>query len=246
MHSPAKSRRRFRLGFHDRTREHVVWLASFKLSLLDFTIAVARKVAGFCALLTLGWIYFRMVVLGASLHQIYPTASDPDLRHTLWVALLLVMAQGWDIPTDALADYWARLHGHFPRSGQDPAPRLSRAAELTSPAALGGLRPVVEPIIIHLGRFMDLCVAIANKVGAFVIFVYLFYLAEQVFWAGTTARQMYPAAEDPTVSFLADICVYVVVLGWWATPFEQIRMFWQRLRSPATADESCFEARRSA
>ena len=224
--------------------ERLVWLATFKVTLLDFAIGFARKVAGFCALLTLGWTYFRLLVLGVSLHQMFPTAPDPDLRQTLWVALLLIMAQGWDIPTDALAAYWQRLQEHVPMS-------RSARADPTAPTPPGpadrrGLRPAVEPIVVHLGRFMDLCVAVANKVGAFAIFVYLLYLAEQILWAGTTVRQMYPAAQDPTVSFLADLCVYVVVLGWWATPFDQIKIFWQRLCTGAKAEEPRSEVRSEA
>ena len=241
MRSTATHRPRLRLGSHDQTVARLVRLAGFKVILLDFTIAFARKVAGFCALLTLGWTYFRLLVQGVSLHQMYPTALDPDLRQTLWVALLLIMAQGWDIPTDALAADWHRLREHFPRSRaarQDPT-----ALTPPKPAKGWGLRRAVEPIVVHLGRFMDLCVAIANKVGAFAIFLYLLYLAEQILWAGTTVRQMYPAAQDPTVSFLADMCVYVVVLGWWATSFDQIRIFWQRLCTGVRADEPRSEVR---
>ena len=47
---------------------------------------------------------------------------------------------------------------------------------------------------------------------------------------GRTIRALYPYAADPMVDFLADLCVYVVVLAWWATPFEQIVFFWERLR----------------
>ena len=216
----------------DRLRERLLWLAGLKLSVIDLFIALARKVAGFCALLTLGWIYFRILVLGASLHQVYPTSPDPDLRHALWVALLLVLAQGWDIPTEQLAEHWKRLRSHVVRpdtissdfAWNDDGALSSDCGEL------GLVSRLIEPVVIHLGRFMDLCVAVANKVGAFAIFIYLLFLAEQFGCAGETVRKLYPTAQDPAVSFLVDMCVYIVVLGWWATPVEQIRLFWRRLR----------------
>lgn len=201
-------------------------VASFKLALLDFVIGLGRKVAAFCALLTLGWTYFRILFLGHSLHQLYPDAPDPELRQTMWVALLLIMAQGWDIATDQLEVYWVRLRSHL------PPPRRSSQVEQTRrplPGVLAGPREAIEPLVVHLGRFMDLCVAVANKVGAFAVLVYLIMLGVQ-FWSGATIRQMYPNAADPAVSFLADLAVYVVVLGWWAMPFEEIERFWLRLR----------------
>ncbi len=214
-------------------RRRLLRLAGFKLSLLDFAIGVGRKAGGFCALLALGWIYFRLLVLGESVHQVHPSAADPDLRQTLWVALLLIMAQGWDIPTDQLAVYWARLHAHLPgRSGRPRGDRSSRARAglLTTSGTLVKPWKLAEPVIIRLGRFMDVCVAIANKVGAFAVLCYLLFLAADFIFAGATVRGLYPAAADPWVSFLADLCVYVVVLGWWAMPFEQIAIFWRRLR----------------
>lgn len=207
-------------------------LASLKLSLLDFIIALGRKIAAFCALLTLGWIYFRLLALGQTPHQVYPDAADPELRHTLWVALFLIMAQGWDIPTDEILRHWAHMLSHLPAGGG-----RSRGAHRRLPQRLvaPGLRAwrMIEPMIAWLGRFMDLCVAIANKVGALAVLFYLVYLTEQLWWAGVPLRQMYPTAADPMVSLLADLCVYVVVLGWWAMPFERIGIFWRRLRGPA-------------
>lgn len=197
------------------------------LAALDFAIALGRKVGGFCALLTLGWIYFRLLVLGQTLHQLYPNAPDPDLRQTLWVALFLIMAQGWDIPTDRIAGHWMDLKALLAPSSAAPA-RRRRPAKGRS--AFARLRAPFEPMVVHLGRFMDLCVALANKVGALAVLGYLAYLAWQFGVMGVTARRLYPAAHDPSVSLLADICVYVVVLGWWAMPFEQIVLFWRRLR----------------
>ena len=48
--------------------------------------------------------------------------------------------------------------------------------------------------------------------------------------AGISIREMYPKAIDPTVSLLADLGVDFLVLGWWATSFEQIKDFWRRFR----------------
>ena len=203
--------------------------ANLKLSLLDVVIAVGRKTGGFVALLTLGWVYFRLLVLGHTLHQIYPDASDPDLRHTLWVALLLIMAQGWDISFDQIALDWTRLQAQLPSTPRGDLPLLARSAVRGASALWAGL----EPTVTRLGHFMDLCVALANKVGALAVFGYLMFLAEQFWLYGASVREMYPTAADPTVSFLADLCVYVVVLGWWATPFAQIKLFWERLRLPA-------------
>ena len=200
-------------------RRRLLRSARFALHLLDFSIALGRKVAGFCALLTLGWFYFRLLFLGHGLERIHPGAPDPDLRQTLWVALLLITAQGWDIPTDQIAAYWREMRACLPPRPAWPA--LTR--EGASPFGLAA------PVVVHLGRFMDLCVAIANKLGAFAVLVYILFLAEQFGVAGATVKEMYPAAADPTVSFLADLSVYVVVLGWWAMPFEQIAIFWRRL-----------------
>ena len=204
---------------------------NLKLGLLDLVIALGRKVGGFCALLLLGWLYLRMLVLGRSPHQIYPDAADPDLRQTLWVALFLIMAQGWDIPTDRIVEHWALVKAHWPgRRRMEQAPPRSRpAARQRWHAAWRAAEPAIMPVIVWLERFMDLSVAVANKVGALAVLAYLAVLAWEGL-SGVTARAMYPDAADPVVSLLADICVYVVVLGWWATPLEQIVEFWRRLR----------------
>ncbi len=198
--------------------------ARFKLDLLDFVVALARKVGGFCALLTLGWIYFRELALGQSLQEIFPGAADPDLRQTMWVALFLIMAQGWDIPVDEIAVYVSRLRTRFPQAA---SARRAAREPLLRPAAAWRM---IEPVVTRLGRFMDLCVAIANKVGALAVMIFLCVLAKQLWWDGMSLRQMYPTATDPMVSLLADLCVYVVVLGWWAMPMEQVRIFWHRLK----------------
>ena len=202
----------------------------FSLALLDLGIGTARKVAGFCALLTLGGLYFRELVLGESLHQIFPGAADPELRETLWVALLLIMAQGWDIPTDHIAAHFEQVARRLPhrRPAASPHPVMASAASamhrIVDPVM------IVEPVVVRLGRFMDLCVAIANKLGAFAVLLYMLFVAWQLTLGGGSVRSLYPAATDPFVDFLADLCVYVVVLAWWATPFEQIAFFWGRLR----------------
>ena len=85
----------------------------FSLALLDLGIGTARKLAGFCALLALGWLYSRELLLGQSLHQIFPGAPDPDLRETLWVALLLIMAQGWTSRRITLRRISRRSRGAF-------------------------------------------------------------------------------------------------------------------------------------
>ncbi len=206
-------------------RGRAVQLGRITLHLLDFVIALGRKVGGFCALLALGWIYFRFLVLGHGFARIHSGAPDADLRQTMWVALLLIMAQGWDIPTDQIVAHWRDMRACLPpprwaKPTAAPAGRPQRRAPLAFAA----------PVVVHLGRFMDLCVAIANKVGAFAVLLNLLFLAEQFAFAGANVRAMYPTAVDPTVSFLADVSVYVVVLGWWAMPFEQIAIFWRRLR----------------
>ena len=94
---------------------------------------------------------------------------------------------------------------------------------------------IVEPVIVRLGRFMDLCVAVANRLGAFAVLVTTLINAWRLMLGGETVRELDPAAVDPHVDFLADLCVYVVVLAWWATPFEQIAFFWRRLREPRAA-----------
>ncbi len=201
--------------------------ASLALACLDLVVAVGRKAGGFCALLSLGWLYFRILVLGTSLRDLYPNAADPDLRQTLWVVLLLIMAQGWDISSDEIAALWARL----PRSRTPRGPGVRARA--------GSWRRV-ESVVLHLGRFMDLCVAVANKVGAFAVLVTLLVLAGQVA-GGASARALYPDAAEPQTALLADLCVCVLVLGWWATPFSTIAAFWHRWRrggretSPADA-----------
>lgn len=202
------------------------------LALLDFAIGTARKVAGFCALLALGWLYFRELALGQSLSQIFPGAPDPDLRQTLWVALLLILAQGWDIPTDHIVAHFEKVARRLPR--RSPAPRTRPAAASTARRIVGPVM-IVEPVIVRLGRFMDLCVAVANKLGAFAVLVTMLFVAWRLTLGGETVRALYPAAADPRVDFLADLCVYVVVLAWWATPFEQIAFFWRRLREPRAA-----------
>ncbi len=192
------------------------------LALLDVAIAVGRKAGGFCALLALGWLYLRLLVLGGSARSLFPGASDPALHQTLWTALLLIMAQGWDIPLDEIAAHWTRLRGRRAPSRQGRA----------SPRPRTGLARLAERVVKRLGRFMDLAVALANKIGALAVLVTLGVLAARVL-AGATARDLYPDAADPGASMLADVCVSLVVLGWWATPFEQIARFWRRLRDPA-------------
>lgn len=203
----------------------------FSLALLDLGIGTARKVAGFCALLALGWLYFRELALGESLHAIFPKAPDPDLHETLWVALLLILAQGWDIPTANIASLFGNVAGRFPRRPPHAAPNPVAAGAATAMRLV--VEPpvrLVEPVVVRLGRFMDLCVAVANKLGAFAVLVAMALLAWQLTLGGRTIRALYPYAADPMVDFLADLCVYVVVLAWWATPFEQIVFFWERLR----------------
>ncbi len=214
-----------------RTSDAAMRLVAFKLGLLDLVIALGRKVGGFCGLLLLGWLYVRLLVLGHSPHRIYPDAADPDLRQTLWVALFLIMAQGWDIPTDTIIEHWVAVKARWPtnqRAKRVPSPS-SPAARRRWHVVWRAAGPTVVPIITWLERFMDLCVAIANKVGALGVLVYLTFLAWEGL-CGVTARAMYPDAADPVVSLLADVCVYVVVLGWWATPLEQIALFWRSLR----------------
>ncbi len=192
-------------------------------ALLDFVIAVGRKLGGFCALLMLGWLYLRILAFGESARAMYPGANDPDLHLTLWTALLLIMAQGWDIPLDEIAAHWARF-------GRWDAKKPLRARPPPRPAT--GLVRLVARVVKHLGRFMDLAVALANKLGALAVLGYLGFLVARIL-AGDTARDLYPNAADPGASLLADFCVSLVVLGWWATPFEQIVTFWRRLRQPA-------------
>ena len=206
----------------------------FSLALLDLGIGTARKVAGFCALLALGWLYFRELALGESLHAIFPGAPDPDLRETLWVAVLLIMAQGWDIPTDPIARHFEKVAQRLPNLSR-AAPRLAASTSGMVGRLVGPPARIIEPVVVRLGRFMDLCVAVANKLGAFAVLVYLLYFAWRLMLGGETVRSLYPRAADPRVDFLADLCVYVVVLAWWATPFEQIAFFWQRLRKPGGA-----------
>lgn len=214
----------------DKARRSLVGGGGLAIDLLDFVVALARKVGGFCALLTLGWIYFRQLALGESLHQIFPGASDPDLRQTMYVALFLIMAQGWDIPVDEIVVYGSRLRARLPASATpSPGARRHPLLAILVPAAEASWR-TVEPVVARLGCFMDLCVAIANKVGALAVLAFLVILAKQVWWDGSSVQQMYPGAADPTISLLADLCVYVVVLGWWAMPMRQIRIFWHRLR----------------
>jgi len=200
------------------------------LSLLDVTIACGRKVAGFCALLWLGWLYLRILGFGQTLHQIYPDAADPDLRQTLTVAFCLILAQGWDVPTDHIAEHWASVSTCLPQRPQGPLDRHRPLATVERFHRM--LVASLSPSVTRLGRFMDLCVAIANKGGALAALGCLAFVAEQFGWAGITVREMYPTAADPVVSLLADLCVYVVVLSWWAMPFDQIRIFWHRLRAP--------------
>ena len=215
----------------DRLGRPLTSAGGLSLAILDLGIGTARKVAGFCALLALGWLYFRELALGQSLHQIFPGAPDPDLRETLWVALLLILAQGWDIPTDHIAAHFEKVARRLPFR---PPPAASQHRVMVSAASAMHrfVDPVrrVEPVVVRLGRFMDLCVAIANKLGAFAVLVYMLFVAWQLTLGGKTVRSLYPAAADSCVDFLADLCVYVVVLAWWATPFEQIAFFWQRLR----------------
>ena len=229
-----------------RATKAAIRLAGLKIDLVDFTIALGRKVGGFCALLLLGWLYFRLLVLGQSPHQIYPDAADPDLRQTLWVALFLIMAQGWDIPTDQIIEHWTRARARWPRRSSAPPEGRTGSRPTSRPrgrrtlphAAVRAAELVVarlELVAAWLERLMDLCVAIANKVGALAALVYLIVLAERTL-SGVTARAMYPPAADPVTSLLADICVYVVVLGWWATPFEQIATYWRRLRGKRADD----------
>lgn len=205
-------------------------VGGFSLALLDLGIGTARKVAGFCALLALGWLYFRELALGQSLHQIFPGAPDPDLRETLWVALLLIMAQGWDIPTDHIAAHFEKVARRLPHRRPAAAPHPVIVSAASAMHRIVDPVMIVEPVVVRLGRFMDLCVAVANKLGAFAVLVYMLVVAWQLTLGGQTVRSLYPAAADPRVDFLADVCVYVVVLAWWATPFEQIVFFWQRLR----------------
>lgn len=202
------------------------------LAVLDLGIGTARKIAGFCALLALGWLYFRELVLGESLHSIFPTAPDPDLRETLWVALMLILAQGWDIPTAHIASNFGNVADRLPHR-PDHLASSAMAAGAASAVRLVVQPPkrFVEPIVVWLGRFMDLCVAIANKLGALAVLVAMAVLAWQLLLGGRTIRAIYPDAVDPQVDLLADLCVYVVVLAWWAMPFEQIVVFWKRLRA---------------
>lgn len=200
-------------------------IGALVLVLLDLGIGAARKAAGFCALLALGWLYVRELVLGESLAAIFPGAADPDLTETLWVALLLILAQGWDVPADLIADHGRKLAEQMPQPSAQGRSTLATARDLVTPLVRLG-----EPVVTHLGRFMDLCVAVANKLGALAALVYLLVLAWQLTLAGRTVRSLYPGAPDPKVDLLADLCVYFVVLAWWATPFEQIARFWRRLR----------------
>ena len=202
------------------------------LELLDLAIGTMRKVAGFCALLALGGLYFRELALGESLHAIFPKAPDPDLRETLWVALLLILAQGWDIPTDHIAAHFEKVARRLPRRSPAATARPMMASATSAMHRIVDPVRLVEPVVVRLGRFMDLCVAIANKLGAFAVLIYMLFVAWQLTLGGETVRSLYPAASDPNVDFLADLCVYVVVLAWWATPFEQIAFFWRRLREP--------------
>lgn len=210
-HNPAVSVRRF------------AWSAlRLKICALDFGIALGRKMAGFWALLTLGWMYFRQLALGESLHHMFPGTSDPDLRQTMWLALLLILAMGWDIPNDQIAIYWGRFHDKLPGGVLDmPDVPLPWAVRLWA---------MIEPVVRRLGCVMDLCVAVANKVGALVVIGYMGYIAWRLGIDRSSLRSMYPEAADPTVSLLADLCVYVVVLAWWAMPMEQITLFWRKLR----------------
>ena len=220
----------------DRLGRPLTSAGGLSLALLDLGIGTARKVAGFCALLALGWLYFRELALGQSLHQIFPGAPDPDLRETLWVALLLILAQGWDIPTDHITAHFEKVARRLPRRltpmspTSPPSPRRAMVSAASAMHRIVGPVRIVEPVVVRLGRFMDFCVAIANKLGAFAVLVYMVFVAWQLALGGQTVRSLYPAAADPRVDFLADLCVYVVVLAWWATPFEQIAFFWQRLR----------------
>lgn len=221
----------------------LVRLGSLQLVALDLAVGLGRKAGGFVALLTLGWTYFRLLALGQSLHRLYPHAPDPDLRQTLWVALLLVLAQGWDIPTDRLAADWQRLRGQLPGRPSAAAfaspgflslglPDIGRhagaiGAAVRAPVAMA-MAPAA-PVVVRLGRFMDLCVAIANKVGALAALAVLALLAWRMLAEGMDARALYPEARDPATSLLADLCVGVVVVGWWGMPIEQIAVFWRRL-----------------
>ena len=67
---------------------------AFVLALPVVVIVSGRKVSGFCALLALGWLYFRILALRRSLFAAYPGAGNSDPRQTPWTALLLIMAQG--------------------------------------------------------------------------------------------------------------------------------------------------------
>lgn len=209
--------------------------AGFSFALLDLGIGTARKVAGFCALLALGWLYFRELALGHSLHQIFPGAPDPDLRETLWVGLLLILAQGWDIPTDHIAAHFEKVAKWLPRRSKATSSHPVVVSAASAMHRIVNPVMIVEPVVVRLGRFMDLCVAIANKLGAFAVLVYMIFVGWQLTLGGMTVRRLYPYAADPRVDFLADCCVYVVVLAWWATPFEQIVFFWQRLRERRAA-----------
>ncbi len=205
-------------------RRKLVRIAGFKIALLDFTIGLARKVAGFGALLALGWMFLSLLILDESLRQVFPGAADPALRATLYMAVFLVLAQGWDIPTPQLVGYWRTLRAYLPVR--------ERSAGGHRPRRIVPLIDAVEPVVAHLGRFTDLVVAVSNKLGALAVLGSLFYLAERLWLAGVSLREMYPTATDPTVSLLADLGVDLLVLGWWATSFEQIGAFWRSFRYP--------------
>ena len=221
------------LGLPRPSRRAALGTLGFTLCLLDFGIGLGRKVAGFVALLTLGAIYFRMLVLGQSMPEVFSGSPDPELRDALYTALLLILAQGWDIPTDQLAIYWARLHARLPAR---PASMRVGAMPQGVVRPWQASRGMIEPLVVRCGRIMDLWVAIANKVGALAVLGHLGVLALQLEWSGLTLRELYPTAADPEVSLLADICVYAVVLSWWAMPFEQIGIFWRRLRDRPEPD----------
>ncbi len=204
-------------------------IGRLKLVLLDLAIGLARKTGGFVALLTLGWTYFRLLALGQPLAVLYPGAPDPDLRQTLWVALLLILAQGWDIPTDRLAADWQRLREQLPARAPTIGFGLGALGSAARTPVVLVVAPVA-PVVVRLGRFMDLCVAIANKLGALAALAVLLLFAWQMGVEGLDARALYPQAHDPAVSLLADLCVAVVVLGWWGMPLGQVAVFWRRLR----------------